>query len=422
MTTQAELDAPGPDSTQEPGPRAATTGENPGADCADFADFYHRTYTTYLAYACRYTTSRDGAQDIVHDTFTDLYARWNTIRQPTSYGVRALRHKLQDQARNSARTIPTSTFEESALAENAPVETVVLRRTLLDALRTLPPTRRRIVVAYYIQDLTTDEIATCLGITPSTVRAHLVHARRDLRDLLTDPPTPRAGTFEEPPARPPSDTGTLTPAVGPAYDRYVDTVYRYIALLTGTGSAAEDLTSKTFRYALTHHTATDDDPKTWLIATARTFVAGRPAAVPGPRGDRHDAVTALRDAAAQEPAAKATVNIDTLLKAFNSLNPAQYECIVLRFFQGLSVAESAHIMNRSENALKVLQHRALKGLAQHFEPDVRPHSEPLQPADITLALNAVVAPRCSHYIKLNSATQQRMRAAIKRRSGEELIR
>ncbi|MFE6165393.1 sigma-70 family RNA polymerase sigma factor [Streptomyces sp. NPDC056486] len=422
MTTRAEHPTPGPGSATEPGPRAVGTDD-------DFADFYHRTYTRYLAYALSYTASPDRAQDVVHDTFIDLYTRWDTIRQPVAYGARTLRHKLQDQARRMTRTILTHTFlDDVTLTEAEPGDAVVLRNTLVDALRMLPPVRRRIVVAYYLQDFTTDEIATTLAIAPSTVRAHLVHARRDLRALLTDQPLALTDGGDQPMPQTTTDTDahpgadTVAAPCEQVYDRYVEVVYRYIVMLTGTGTAAEDLTSKTFRYALAHREA-HGDPKTWLMATARTFVTDEPEEAWLRTDDRHDAVTTLIDAVSHGPADDAPLDIDTLLNALQSLNRAQYECIVLRFLQGMTVAESAHVMDRTEGAVKVLQHRALRNLTQHLEEETRADNDGLQPADISQTLNAVVAPQCSHYIRPNTATHQRMRAAVdKRCAGEPLTR
>jgi RNA polymerase sigma-70 factor (ECF subfamily) len=39
---------------------------------------------------------------------------------------------------------------------------------------------------------------------------------------------------------------------------------------------------------------------------------------------------------------------DELLRCVAKLNPDQQECITLRFLQGLSVAETAQIMDRNE--------------------------------------------------------------------------
>lgn len=60
-----------------------------------------------------------------------------------------------------------------------------------------------------------------------------------------------------------------------------------------------------------------------------------------------------------------------LLRCVRQLNPDQRECIRLRFLQGLSVTETAVAMQRNEGAVKALQHRAIRRLAQLLPDDLR---------------------------------------------------
>ena len=62
---------------------------------------------------------------------------------------------------------------------------------------------------------------------------------------------------------------------------------------------------------------------------------------------------------------------EELLRCVRKLNPDQQECIQLRFLQGLSVAETAQIMDRNEGAVKALQHRAVRRLAQLLPEGLR---------------------------------------------------
>ncbi|MGY5061164.1 sigma-70 family RNA polymerase sigma factor [Streptomyces sp. 900105755] len=370
---------------------------------ATFDDFYADTRDRFLAYACHYTTSREQAYDAVQDAYIDVLARWDTINNPTAYGITAVRRNTYAQNRLWARTTPTSTFEDEISyleAEPDPTDIIVLKDMLVTAIKELPPTQRTIVISRYVKSMSTDEIATALEISPGTVRAHLSHARRRLRDLLTDqPPAP------ETPA-PTATAPALQPTLHTLYDRYADSVYRYICFLVGTGPTAEDLTSKTFLQALPHLTTAD--PETRLIATARALVSDRQTTPPEQDTRRH-AVTALLDATVGEQ--PTDLPLHTLLRALNHLNHAQYECIVLRFLQGLSVSESARIMNRSEGALKLLQHRALKNLAQDVDGHLTPHDT--EPADVSRTLHAV-APRCSRYLTPHPSRRHRMRAGIER--------
>jgi RNA polymerase sigma-70 factor (ECF subfamily) len=53
-----------------------------------------------------------------------------------------------------------------------------------------------------------------------------------------------------------------------------------------------------------------------------------------------------------------------LLEAVKQLNAEQQECIVLRFLQGLSVAETAQAMGKNDGAIKALQYRAIRSLGR----------------------------------------------------------
>jgi RNA polymerase sigma-70 factor (ECF subfamily) len=60
-----------------------------------------------------------------------------------------------------------------------------------------------------------------------------------------------------------------------------------------------------------------------------------------------------------------------LATALRRLAPEQQDCLVMRFCQGLTIAETATAMGRSEGAVKQLQLRAVRNLAKHLPRDLR---------------------------------------------------
>jgi RNA polymerase sigma-70 factor (ECF subfamily) len=52
----------------------------------------------------------------------------------------------------------------------------------------------------------------------------------------------------------------------------------------------------------------------------------------------------------------------TLLGAVKQLNAEQRQCIVLRFLNGLDIAETARAVGKNEGAIKALQYRAVRSL------------------------------------------------------------
>jgi RNA polymerase sigma-70 factor (ECF subfamily) len=160
-------------------------------------------------------------------------------------------------------------------------------------------------------------------------------------------------------------------AFGQLYDRYVDMVHRYIAYRVGGNHAlAEDLTSETFLRALrriTSFTWQGRDFGAWLVTIARNLIADH---FKSSRYKLEHSTSDLIEAGADrseagpEDAVLAGITNATLLDAVKQLNPEQQECIVLRFLQGMSVAETAAVLGKNEGAIKALQYRAVKALAR----------------------------------------------------------
>ncbi len=164
-------------------------------------------------------------------------------------------------------------------------------------------------------------------------------------------------------------------AFGRLYDRYVDLVYRYVYYRVGGQPLAEDLTSETFLRALrriANFTWQGKDFGAWLVTIARNLIAdhfksGR---------FRLEVVTADMldsDQGLDGPEGRVVESLvhAALLKAVRQLGSEQQECVVLRFLQGLSVAETALIMGKNEGAIKALQYRAVRALAKLLPPDLR---------------------------------------------------
>lgn len=157
-------------------------------------------------------------------------------------------------------------------------------------------------------------------------------------------------------------------AFGELYDRYVDTIYRYVLFRVADPTLAEDVTSETFLRALRRIgsvTYQGRDVGAWFVTIARNLVLDHVKSsryrleIPTAELAEDDDV---QHGPEQEVVASAMA--EELLRYVGQLNPDQRECIVLRFLQGMSVAETAVLMGRNEGAIKALQHRAVRRLAK----------------------------------------------------------
>lgn len=169
-------------------------------------------------------------------------------------------------------------------------------------------------------------------------------------------------------------------ALSEIYRRYCDQVFRFAYLRIGNRQVAEDLTAETFlRTCRRIGTVTwqGRDFGAWLTTIIHNLVAdyyksGR-YRFEIPTGNVLDSDQPDKSRYTNpETAATDYLTNRTLLKAVQGLNPEQQECILLRFIQGYSVAETAKIMGKNEGAVKALQYRAVRTLRRNlpdgFEP------------------------------------------------------
>ena len=157
-------------------------------------------------------------------------------------------------------------------------------------------------------------------------------------------------------------------AFGQLYDHYHPSVYRFVYWRTRSSSLAEDLTSETFLRALRNMAGfrwQGKDFGAWLMTIARNlctdhFKAGR-TRLEHSTDDMgvHDAATAE----GPEDTVLTGLTHEMLLDGLRRLSDEQRDCLIMRFLQGLSIAETAAVLGRSEGAVKQLQLRGVRNLA-----------------------------------------------------------
>jgi RNA polymerase sigma-70 factor, ECF subfamily len=164
-------------------------------------------------------------------------------------------------------------------------------------------------------------------------------------------------------------------AFGMLYDHYQVAVYRFVYYRVGAVALAEDLTAETFFRALRSMGSfrwQGKDFGAWLMTIARNlttdhFKAGRT------RLEYATEDMSPHDEATDGPESSVLASIanDTLLGALKRIPHEQQECLIMRFLQGLSIAETAKILGRSDGAVKQLQLRGVRNLAKLLPEGMR---------------------------------------------------
>jgi RNA polymerase sigma factor (sigma-70 family) len=133
-----------------------------------FVELYERAFAPMVRLAVALIGSEPVAEDLVHDVFVRLHARWRSIEQPDAY----LRVAVVNACRSAARRRQS---EHRALAAQADdVVSLMAADEMFDALGALPYRQRVALVLHYYEGLTQAEIADVLGCREGTV-ASLTH-------------------------------------------------------------------------------------------------------------------------------------------------------------------------------------------------------------------------------------------------------
>jgi RNA polymerase sigma-70 factor (ECF subfamily) len=149
------------------------------------------------------------------------------------------------------------------------------------------------------------------------------------------------------------------------YDALAPSVLRFLSHHVGDADLAEELMQRTFVKmieALPRYRALRGVPfRAWVFRIARNLAidahrTSHPAldidAVPDPPSS----------APGPEQLAEDAERRDELRQAVDRLPPDQHDVIVYRFFADLAPSEVAPLMHRSDGAVRILQHRALRRL------------------------------------------------------------
>lgn len=161
-------------------------------------------------------------------------------------------------------------------------------------------------------------------------------------------------------------------ALSEIYDRYELKIYNYIYRRTSNQTLAEDLTSQVFLRMLE---AIHNDKKWhssfsgWLYRIAHNLVIDHYRVRDRQKQVSIDDVPVMPDPE-NNPVRSAEIALDSeyLRTSIRRLTDEQAEVITLRFLEGYSFNEIATMMDKTEGAVKALQHRAVTTLRQFMVP------------------------------------------------------
>lgn len=157
------------------------------------------------------------------------------------------------------------------------------------------------------------------------------------------------------------------------YDQYAPRIYRFVYLKVNSSQDSEDLTSEAFFKfweSLANKSQKIDNPRALLYRIANNLVTdfyrkkSRTEIKIDP--EKSDILSQIPDKTDLAKASNLGSDINQVKKAISSLKNEHQDVIVLRYLDDLSHREIAQIIGKSEGAVRVLVHRALKDLKKRF--------------------------------------------------------
>jgi len=144
----------------------------------EFLDVYAAEYAPLAGYCWRLTHNAELAADLAQESFTRLFARWISVREPRAYVYHVATNLVRRQWRLQAQST-TGPLPDSA--------DVVAADDGLDvrlAIERLPRRLRDVVLLHYYADLSVNDVAEAVQRPAGTVKRQLSEARQLLATRL----------------------------------------------------------------------------------------------------------------------------------------------------------------------------------------------------------------------------------------------
>lgn len=168
---------------------AALVGRALDGDAAAFEELVRRYTRTAYAVALGVVKEPADAEDVCQDAFIRALERLEDCRNPARFGawfLRIVRNRAHSVRRylgvRDAAPLDSVPARSDLPGPHREAEREELRADLRAALADLTEVQRQIVLLHDLEGWKHREIGELLELPEGTVRAHLFHARRALRD------------------------------------------------------------------------------------------------------------------------------------------------------------------------------------------------------------------------------------------------
>ncbi len=172
----------------------AVQSDQAQAAVADLAGLVREHHADVYRYACRLAGCSSEAEDLTQQTFLIVHQRLQQLRDPARARNWLLAIVRRCFLKSVRRTRPTAAQDLNLnvehVADRAPSISQIDREELHHALCELPDDFRIVLLMFYFEELSYQEIAFELNLPLGTVMSRLSRAKGHLRKKLTPPDRP----------------------------------------------------------------------------------------------------------------------------------------------------------------------------------------------------------------------------------------
>ena len=167
----------------------STDTELEGLEVEEFEEFARARAAQLYRSAWLLCGDAHQAEDLVQETLAKVYAKWRRpfggrIDNPAAYAQTTLtRTFISGRRRRSSGEVPYADLPDAPLADSTSGSD--LRLDLQELLAGLSEVDRAVLVLRFVEDLSVDEVAHQLGLTPGAVKNRSMRALARARDRST---------------------------------------------------------------------------------------------------------------------------------------------------------------------------------------------------------------------------------------------
>jgi len=158
------------------------------------------------------------------------------------------------------------------------------------------------------------------------------------------------------------------------YDQYIDKIYRFIFLKVNSQEVAQDLCSETFLRTWKRFSRGEgnpiENPQAFLYQTARNLVIDHYREKGKAQVISAELTPIIDPRQNLEEKAMLMSDINIIRTALAEIKEDYQNVIIWHYLDDLPISEVAKLLGRTEEATRVLLHRALKALKNELYQDV----------------------------------------------------